>query len=139
MYNYNNSTINEGDMISMDNRRNYTYNALDPTKGKIGTYKGYDIQVVDIRPGDTLLFHLNDDVDIETVAAIMEEMSKTFPKNTIIPVNEWILKGMTILRKAEPVDDCVSELTMIQPLEELYPELFDLGRGTAVKPGEIIW
>lgn len=139
MYNYNHSIINEGDMISMDSRRNYTYNALDPSKGIIGTYKGYDIQVVDIRPGDTILFHLSDDLNIDDVSSIMEEMSKTFPENTIIPVNEWILKGMTILRKAEPVGDCVKELTMIQPLEELYPDLFDLGRGTAVKPGEIIW
>ena len=138
MYNYDNKVINEGDVISLNDRRNYTYNALDPTKGMIGTYKGYDIQVVDIRPGDTILFHLSDDLDLHDVSSIMEEMSKTFPENTIIPVNEWILKGMTILRKAKPIGDSVDEVVMIQPLEELYPDLFG-NRGTAVKPGETIW
>ena len=124
MYNRHDDVIKEGDIISLENRRTYSY-------------KGYDIQTVNIHPGDTILFHLNDDVDIETVAAIMEEMNKTFPENTIIPVNEWILKGMTILHQAKPVGECVDEITIIQPLEEMYPDLF--GKGTAVKPGEIIW
>lgn len=125
MYNKYDGIIKEGDIISLNNRRTYNY-------------KDYDIQIVDIRPGDTILFHLNDDLDVHDVSSIMEEMSKTFPENTIIPVNERILKGMTILRQAKPVDDSVDEVVMIQPLEELYPDLFG-NRGTAVKPGEIIW
>ena len=125
MYNKYDGVIKEGDIISLNNRRTYSY-------------KGYDIQVVDIRPGDTILFHLNDDLDVCDVSSIMEEMSKTFPENTIIPVNEWILKGMTILRQAKPVGDSVDEVVMIQPLEEMYPDLFG-NHGTAVKPGEIIW
>ena len=125
MYNKYDDVIKEGDIISLNNRRTYNY-------------KGYDIQAVDIQPGDTILFHLNDDLDIDDVSSIMEEMSKTFPENTIIPVNEWILKGMTILRQAKPVGDSVNEVVMIQPLEELYPDLFD-NHSTAVKPGEIIW
>lgn len=123
------------DIIDMNDRRKYEYKALNPT----GNYKGYDIQVVDIRPGDTILFHLNDDLDIHDVSSIMEEMSKTFPENTIIPVNEWILKGMTILRKAEKIGDCVDEVLLTQPLEVMYPDLFGHGKNTAVKPGEIIW
>lgn len=132
MYNYDNS-----DTISMNNRRKYDYNTLDPNKGIVGAYKGYDIQVVDIRPGDTILFHLNDDIDLESVSAIMEEMGKTFPNNTIIPVNEWILKGMTILRKSEQIGDCVSEIILDKPLEEMYPELFS--SITAVPKGKKIW
>lgn len=134
MYNYDNRIINEGDVISLDSQKS----ALDLTKAVIGAYKGYNIQVVDIRPGDTILFHLSDDLDIHDVSSIMEEMSETFPENTIIPVNEWILKGMTILRKAKPVGDSVDEIVMIQPLEELYPDLFG-NRDTAIKPGETIW
>ena len=125
MYNKYDGVIKEGDIVSLNNRRTYNY-------------KGYDIQIVDIRPGDTILFHLNDDLDVHDVSSIMEEMSKTFPENTIIPVNEWILKGMTILRQAKPVGDSVDEVVMIQPLEELYPDLFG-NHGTTVKPGEIIW
>jgi hypothetical protein len=99
------------DIISMNNRRKYEW-------------KGYDIQVVDIQPGDTILFHVSDDADIETVFALMKEMNNTFPNNTIIPVNEWILKGMTIVRQSKPVADMVDISIIGKPLEEEYPELF---------------
>lgn len=112
-------------IISTNNRRKYEW-------------KGYDIQIVDIRPGDTILFHINDEVDVNTLTAIMEEMSKTFPNNTIIPVNEWILKGMTIIRQAEPVAEMVDLSIIDKPLEELYPDLFD-GKTSAVPKGGIIW
>ena len=124
MFNGDNSIIRENDVISLNNRREYQYQPLNETKGKIGTFKGYDIQVVDIKPGDTILFHLNDNVDVPTCEAIVKEMAKTFPECTIIPVNEWVLKGMTILRNSQPAGDSV-DLTLIdRPLEEEYPELF---------------
>ena len=123
MYNRDGSTIKQDDLVYV----------------RTGGWKGYDIQVVDIRPGDTILFHLNDDLDICDVSSIVEEMGKVFPENTIIPVNEWILKGMTILRQAKPVGDSVDEVVMIQPLEELYPDLFGLGGSSAVPKGGIVW
>ena len=123
MYNKYNNAIKEGDIISLNNR-------------KTSNYKGYDIQVVDIQPGDTILLHLNDDLDLSDVSSIMEEMNKTFPENTVIPVNELVLKGMTILRQDKPIS--ISEVASIQTLEELYPDLFG-NHDTAVRPGEIIW
>ena len=108
MYNKDGSTIKQDDLVYV----------------RAGEWKGYDIQVVDIQPSDTILFHINDDVDIETVSAIMNEMEKAFPTNTIIPVNEWILKGMTIVRQAEPIADMVDISIIDKPLEEEYPELF---------------
>ena len=121
--------------MSMYNRDN----SLIKENDKVSLWKGYDIQVVDIQPGDTILFHLNDDVDFETVSAIMKEMEKAFPTNTIIPVNEWILKGMTIVRQANPVADMVDLSIVDKPLEEMYPELFGLGGTSAVPKGGIIW
>ena len=108
MYNRNGSTIKEDDLVYV----------------RTGGWKDYDIQVVNIQPGDTILFHLNDDVDLETVSAIMKEKEKAFPTNTIIPVNELILKGMTIVRQAEPVADMVDLSIVDKPLKEQYPELF---------------
>ena len=119
MYNKDGSTIKQGDLV--------------------GAWKGYDIQVVNIQPGDTILFHINDDVDVKTVSAIMNEMEKAFPTNTIIPVNEWILKGMTVVRQAEPIADMVDLSIIDKPLEELYPDLFGLGGSSAVPKGGIIW
>lgn len=122
MYNKDGSTIKQDDLVYV----------------RTGGWKGYDIQVVDIQPGDTILFHLNDDVDIEAVSAIMSEMEKAFPTNTIIPVNEWILKGMTIVRQANPVADIVDLSIVDKPLEELYPDLFN-GKTSAAPKGGIIW
>ena len=122
MYNKDGSTIKQDDLVYV----------------RTAGWKGYDIQTVDIKPGDTILFHLNDDVDVETVSAIMNEMEKAFPANTIIPVNEWILKGMTIVRQANPVADMVDLSIVDKPLEELYPDLFN-GKTSAVSKGGIIW
>ena len=68
---------------------------------KTGKINGYDIQIVDIQPGDTILLHLNDDVDLESANAIVDMMTELYPDCTTIPVNEWFLKGMTIFRQAE--------------------------------------
>lgn len=92
----------------------------------VGKWNGYDIQIIDIQPNDTILLHLDDDLDFEAVSAILKEMQKVFPKNTIIPVNEWVLKGMTIVRQhaCTIINDKVDAWHINQPLEELYPEIF---------------
>lgn len=118
MYNRDGYTIHEGEVIRIDSKGNL--NPFVKDKGIIGKWKGYDIQIVNIQPGDIILFHINDDVDIETMSAIVNEMEEAFPTNTIIPVNEWILKGMTIVRHADMVDLSIVD----KPLEEEYPELF---------------
>jgi hypothetical protein len=111
--------------------------AFEKDKGVVGEFKGYKIQTVDIRPGDTILLHLNDDVDIASCNEIMNEMKKTFPDNHILFVNEWVLKGMTVIRQAKPIADSVDEIILNEPLEKLYPDLF--GSKTGLKPGEILW
>lgn len=136
MYNKDGYVIHEGEVIHIDSKGNL--NSFVEDKGIVNKWKGYDIQVVDIQPGDTILFHLNDDVDIKTVSAIMNEMEKAFPTNTIIPVNEWILKGMTIVRQADPIADMVDLSIIDKPLEELYPDLFN-GKTSAVPKGGNIW
>lgn len=112
--------------------------AFEKDRGIIRELKGYPIQTVDIRPGDTILCHINDDMDLEQCKNIHQELQTTFPKNTILLVNEWVLKGMTILRQANPIADSVEELLLDKPLEELYPNLFG-NNTTGLKPGEILW
>ena len=124
---YNESLTINGDSISPN---------TITTKGINKMFKEYDIQIVDINPGDTILLHINDDMDIESVASIVKEMNEIYPENTIIPVNEWVLKGMTILRQSKKVDDVVNEFILDKPLSELYPELFP---STSAPPGGIIW
>lgn len=138
MFNSDNSIIHEGDIVTFDNCKGYQYQPLfDETKGKTSAFKGYDIQTVNIQPGDTILLHLNDDIDVEDISAILEEMDKIFPKNTIIPVNEWILKRMTILRQSKNIADSVNEIFLDKPIEELFSDIFN-NKTTAPKGG-VIW
>lgn len=137
MYDKNGYTIREGEILLIDNERKP--NPFSENKGIVGTYKGYDIQVVEIKPGDTILLRLNDDVDLESANAIVEMMNNLYPECTTIPVNEWFLKGMTILRNPDKECDAVKLSIIDKPIEEMYPDLFNLGKGTAVRPGEIIW
>ena len=136
MFNCDNSKINEGDIITFDNRKEYQP-LFDETKGVISAFKGYDIQTVNIQPNDVILLHLNDDIDVETISSLLEEMNKIFPENTIIPVNEWVLKGMTILRQSKNIADSVNEVFLDKPAEELFSDIFN-NKTTAPKGG-VIW
>ena len=137
MYNKDGYTIREGEILLIDNERKP--NPFSENKGITGTFKGYDIQVVEIKPGDTILLRLNDDVDLESAQAIVEMMSELYPECTTIPVNEWFLKGMTILRNPDKECDSIKLNIIDQPIEEMYPELFGLGSTSAVPKGGIIW
>lgn len=112
--------------------------AFEKDKGIVGEFKRYNVQTVDIRPGDTILLHLNDDIDMASCKEIMNEMKKTFPDNNILFVNEWVLKGMTVIRQTKPIADSVDEINLDEPLENLYPDLFG-NKTTVLKPGEILW
>ena len=114
-------------------------NSFSKNKDIIGTSKGYDIQVVEIKPGDTIILRLNDDVDLESANAIVQMMNELYPECTTIPVNEWFLKGMTILRNPDKERDSIKLNINDKPIEEMYPELFGLGSTSAVPKGGIIW
>ena len=75
--------------ISMDNRRKYEYKA-NP--------KEYSIQTVSVEPSDVILVHVSEDLDIDTVKQIYNELQKSFPNNNILIANEYILKGLTIIK-----------------------------------------
>ena len=100
----------------MSNRINARLNsesvldALKATEGTIGTFAGYPIQTVDIQPGDTILVHISDNLDLDECNQIHKMMCEEYPNNTILLSNEHILKGMTILRKSKKIDDKVSIL-----------------------------
>ena len=65
-------------------------------------------------------------------------MNELYPECTTIPVNEWVLKGMTILRSPGKGCDSIKLNIVDKPLEELYPDLFN-GKTSAVPKGGIIW
>lgn len=64
--------------------------------------KPYNIETFNLQKGDVILLHLHKDLDIDDTQMILEEMKKVFPNNTILVANEYILKGLTILRLPTP-------------------------------------
>ncbi len=114
-----------GDYISMDNRRQYQYlSQAESTQGVTGTWKGYDVQVVSLQPGDVLLVHISDDLDMHSCRNVMETLRETFPDNQCVLCNEHVLKGMTILRTGEnkKIDDKVSITTNVN-IDELFEHI----------------
>ena len=121
MYNVNGSIIKEDDIISMDDRRQYTYTN---TASTTGAWKGYDIQAVSLNPGDVLLVHISSYMDLDDCNHIMKMLEETFPNNKCVLCNEHILKGMTVLRAAETkkIDDVVNISTNID-IDALFDEI----------------
>ena len=75
--------------ISMDNRRKYEH-PVQP----------YSIQSIIAEPGDVILAHVSEDLDFDTVNDIWKQLKVAFPNNDVLIANEYILKGLTIVKPA---------------------------------------
>ena len=106
----------EPQVISMDNRRKYTYtdNKVNTLTGVTGAVTGYPFQVVNIQPNDVILLQISDDLDLFQCKSIQQEMNETFPNNTVILCNSHVLKGLTVLRgETEKISDTVDIKTTV--------------------------
>ena len=75
--------------ISMDNRRKYEH-PVQP----------YSIQSIVAEPGDVILAHVSEDLNVDTVNDIWRQLKVAFPNNDVLIANEYILKGLTIVKPA---------------------------------------
>lgn len=75
------------EVISMDNRRKYQHPVAP-----------YSIQTITAEPGDVILAHVSEDLNIDTVNDIWRQLKVAFPNNDVLIANEYILKGLTIVR-----------------------------------------
>ena len=89
-----------------------------------GTWKGYEIQVVSLQPGDVLLVHISDDMDLDSCRSIMQTLQETFPNNQCVLCNEHVLKGLTVIRTVEnkEIDDVVDISTNVD-VNKLFKEM----------------
>ena len=77
------------EVISMNNRRKYEYPVAP-----------YSIQSIVAEPGDVILAHVSEDLDLDTVNDIWKQLKVAFPNNDVLIANEYILKGLTIVKPA---------------------------------------
>ena len=75
--------------ISMDNRRKYQH-PVPP----------YRIQSIVAEPGEVIVAHVSEAIDIDTVNDIWRQLKVAFPNNDVLIANEYILKGLTIIKPA---------------------------------------
>ena len=77
----------------------------------------YSIQTVSVDPGDVILAHVSEDLDIGTVNDIWRQLKVAFPNNDVLIANEYILKGLTIIKpktgtvNKQSIDDLQDWLT----------------------------
>lgn len=113
-------------VISMDNRRTYTYadtNKASISGGVIGEYTGYPFQVVNIQPNDVILLKIADNLSLRECQMIQKEMNETFPNNIVVLCNDHVLKGITVLRgETETVSDTVDIKTTVD-VDKLFSEI----------------
>lgn len=69
---------------------------------RYASHKPYNIETFNLKKGDVILLHLHEDLDLDDTRMILEDMEKVFPDNTVLVANEYILKGLTILRLPPP-------------------------------------
>ena len=108
--------------ISMDNRRQYDY-ITTTAAGVTAEFKGYPFQVVDIKPGDVILLHISDDLDLRQCINIQRDMNEEFPDNKVVLCNEHVLKGLTVLRgETKKIDDVV-DIKMNVDIDTLFDHI----------------
>ena len=73
--------------------------AIDARCNKIGAFKSYDIQVMEVQPNDVILLHISPDMDLYNCEALYADVKKEFPNNTVLIVNKHVLEGISVLRK----------------------------------------
>lgn len=114
---------NATNVISVNDYSNYLSGSMS-TQGIIGTWKGYETQVVSLQPGDVLLVHISDDMDLYSCRDIMQTLKETFPNNQCVLCNEHVLKGLTIVREVEreKIDDVV-DISKVVDVDKMFEEL----------------
>lgn len=90
-------------------------------KGIIGQ-EIYPIQVVETKPGDVLLCHISEHMDLENCECILKELQKAFPDNTVLLVNEHVLKGINVIRPKNSILDLTSKDDLDEMLDNIMKE-----------------
>lgn len=114
---------NATNVISASDYSNYLSNN-ESIQGIVGTWKGYETQVVSLQPGDVLLVHISDDMDLDSCKNIMQTLKETFPNNQCVLCNEHVLKGLTIIREVEreKIDDVI-DISKVVDIDKMFEEL----------------
>lgn len=54
------------------------------------------INVINLYPGDIIIAHLGEDVNVDEACEIHQALNKLFPNNTVNVINNYFVKEFTI-------------------------------------------
>ena len=72
-------------------------------EGRIGTYTGHPVEVVNLKPNDAIILHLTEEVDLETANMLIKDIQAAFPNQSVLATHPLLIEGITIA-KQESVD-----------------------------------
>ena len=98
-YTYN--SIDGFDFSKYDSTTIFADSTSNISSGVIGTWTGIPVQIVETNPDDVILCEVSNDIGLEECEAIHKELTKAFPKNTVLLINGNIIKNFTFLRPKE--------------------------------------
>ena len=102
----------------------------------LGNQKDYEVQVIDIQPGDSIVHHVNENLDLYNCKELFDKFEKTYPNNPIIFCHKEMLENITILRQTEKINS-VNDKIIIDDPYYAYP--FAENKNTGLRPGDILW
>ena len=73
-------------------------------EGKIGTYIGHPIEVVNLNLNDVIVLCLNEDVDYECANEIVKNLQKTFPNNPVIFKHPYLVENISIIHQENKIN-----------------------------------
>ena len=73
-------------------------------EGKIGTYTGHPVEVVNLNPNDVIVLHLHEDVDYECANELVKNLQKTFPNNSVIFKHPLLVESISIVHSEEKMN-----------------------------------
>ena len=70
-------------------------------EGRIGTYTGHPVEVVNLKPDDVIVIHLTEDVDLDCANAIVKDLKTTFPNNQVLCKHPLLIENITIVKQED--------------------------------------
>ena len=71
---------------------------------KVGAYIENSIEVVNLKPNDVIVLHLNEDVDFECTTELVQNLRDVFPNNPVIFKHPLLVEKISIVHQEEKIN-----------------------------------
>lgn len=59
----------------------------------------FEVNNLNLKSGDILIIHFNQDVDLYTMEQLINYMKQYLPDNDVVAANSYYINGMTVIHK----------------------------------------